>query len=137
MSYDVWVQDLPAGLQSLDDIPDDFVPAIIGSRADIISKIMHVVPSADFSDPARGRVDGPDFWIEVGMSEEQAQCCHFALGGSDAAVGVVSEIIAALGLPALHCGGDGMFRREDALAGIREWRRYRNQIVAEGEPSAV
>lgn len=137
MSYDVWVQDLPANIESLEDIPDDFVPGVIGTRTDIIRKIIQIVPFANFSDPAWGEINGPDFWIEVGMSEEQVKCCHFMLQGSEKAVGVVADIVERLGLPTLHSGGDGIFRPKEAAAGFREWRRYRDQIVSDGQQSAV
>lgn len=128
---------MPANIQSLEDIPDDFTPGIIGSRSDIIREIVKVAPSADFSDPSWGMIDGPDFWIEVSMRAEQVQCCHFILRGSDKAVGVVADIIQRLGLPALHSGGDGIFRQEEAIAGFREWRKYRDQIVSGAEQPAV
>ncbi len=137
MSYDVWVQDLPANLQSLEDIPDDFMPGVIGSRSEIISKIVEVAPFADFSDPAWGTIDGPDFWIEVNMSKEQVKDCHFILRGSDKAVGVVADIVQRLGLSALHSGGDGIFRPEAARAAFQSWRKYRDQIVSGAEQSAV
>jgi hypothetical protein len=51
MSWDLFIQDIPAAAQNVGDIPDDFHPAPLGSRAAIIAKIREVAPLADFSDP--------------------------------------------------------------------------------------
>ena len=65
MSWDIYIQDLPAGARTVDDIPDDFVPAPIGRRSFIIGRIKEVAPAADFTDPQAERLnselpsDGP------------------------------------------------------------------------------
>ena len=51
MSYSIWIQDLPACIQSLDDIPDDFLPGVIGARSDIIQKILREI---EFRSPVIG-----------------------------------------------------------------------------------
>jgi hypothetical protein len=50
MSWDIFVQDLPRDAKTVADIPDDFKPAVIGARSEIISMIKEVVPTANFSD---------------------------------------------------------------------------------------
>ncbi|GAB4010896.1 hypothetical protein [Nocardioides ultimimeridianus] len=54
MSWDISVMDLPSDVASVADMPDDFEPQPLGSRADLITAIREVAPSADFSDPSRG-----------------------------------------------------------------------------------
>ncbi len=45
MSWDVYVMNLPPGLESLDDIPKDYEPPPLGLRADIIAKISALYPA--------------------------------------------------------------------------------------------
>ena len=52
MSWDIFVMDLPRESRALEDIADDFEPAPIGRRSEIIRQILEVAPLADFSDPA-------------------------------------------------------------------------------------
>jgi hypothetical protein len=40
MSWDIFVQDVPASVQSVAEIPDDFQPSPIGSRAEILAGIL-------------------------------------------------------------------------------------------------
>jgi hypothetical protein len=78
MSWDVLVQDLPQEAKSTADIAPDFRPASIGKRSAIIEKIREVVPTADFSDPSWGRIDGDDWSIEVNIGTNE-DCGGFAL----------------------------------------------------------
>lgn len=72
MSWDVFVQDLPQEAKNAAYIPSDFRPAAMGKRSVIIERIREVLPTADFSGPAWGRIDGDDWSIEVniGVQEE-------------------------------------------------------------------
>src|SRR2546426_694547 len=119
MSWDIWVQDIPEGTQSPADIPDDFQPKPLGKRSDIITRIREAVPSADFSDPTWGKIDGPGFSIEVGMS------------GDDLAAHVVADILQHLGFRAFDPSSEsGIFCiGADAADGLRRWRAYRNTVL--------
>lgn len=90
MSWDLIVQDLPAGVDNVDDVPGDYVPKVIGKRSEIIAKIMEIAPMADFSDPSWGVIDGDGFSMEVSMGDEE-ECEGFGLHirGGDAAIGLV------------------------------------------------
>jgi hypothetical protein len=53
MSWDVFVLDLPPGINSIDEIPEGWSPAPLGNRTDIIAKICAMYPQANFSgDPS-------------------------------------------------------------------------------------
>jgi len=67
VSWDVFVQDLPPGIDSIADIPDDFRPASLGPREAIVAGILTVVPDADFADPTWGRIEGPDEQAGIGF----------------------------------------------------------------------
>src|SRR5579864_3246628 len=57
MSWDVFVLNLPPGIRSLDDIPKDFEPPLLGTRADLIAKVVY--PQTDFTDPSWGTLKLP------------------------------------------------------------------------------
>ena len=39
MSFDIFVQDIPAPAKSVDEIPEDFVPKPIGARSAVVASI--------------------------------------------------------------------------------------------------
>lgn len=67
MSWDISIQDLPHGITSVQDIPDDFEPRPLGDRSEIIARIAEFAPSADFSDASWGELVTPEFVIEFNM----------------------------------------------------------------------
>lgn len=137
MGFDILVMGLPPGIQSVGQIPDDFEPGIIGSRSEIITMISEVMPHADFSDPAWGTIDGPDFCIEVSIAEdENVKSFAFHVRGSDTAKGAVAEILSALKLPAVDSDSGELFRPEDASDAIRQWHHVKNVAMGIEQPPA-
>ncbi len=136
MSWDIYVQDLPKGIKTVDDIPEDFLPGTIGRRSEFIAEISAVLPEADFSDPSWGRIEGPDFSIEFNMGdEEEVECFALHVRGGDGAVGVIAAVLDRLGLQALATGTEsGLFEAGDAAQeGFARWRSYRNKVVGGNE----
>jgi hypothetical protein len=102
VSWDVFVQDLPLGIGSIADISDDYRPAPLGPPEAIIAGIVTVVPDADFSDPALGRIEGREYSIEVSIgTDDPVQSFAFHISGGDMAAGVVADILETLGFRAL------------------------------------
>lgn len=131
MSWDVFVQDLPQEAKNAEDIPSDFRPAPIGKRSVIIERIREVLPTADFSDPAWGRIDGDDWSIEVNIGVQE-ECNGFALQirGGDAAVGAVEAILQRLHLRALDTQTGNFFKAgPESIDSFRKWRAYRDQCL--------
>ena len=134
MSWDIFVQDLPREAATTADIPDDFRPVALGPRNRIIGKILEIVPTADFSDPAWGNIRGEDWSIEEKLGDED-ECDGFAfhVRGGDGAVGAVAAILEHLGLRALDSQtGEFFVAGPTALASFRKWRGYRDRVVGEG-----
>jgi hypothetical protein len=135
MSWDVFVQDLPQEAKNAADIPSDFRPAPIGKRSVIIERIREVLPTADFSDPAWGRIDGDDWSIEVNIGVQE-ECDGFALHirGGDAAVGAVEAILQRLHLRALDTQTGNFFKAgPESIDSFRKWRAYRDQCLKDKE----
>ena len=134
MSWDIYVQDLPADAATIDEVPNDFVPAVIGTRAEIIRKIKDVAPFADFSDPSCGNIDGDRFSIEVSLGEdENVGSLMFHVRGDDAAAALVSEILVSLNMRGFDMWTGEFFDHSRAAAGLQRWRQYRDQILSKSK----
>ena len=130
MSWDIFVLDIPIDAVSVDDIPDSFVRATIGSRSDIIAKIKEIVPFADFSDPTWGTIAGEGFSIEVNFGpDETVDCFAFHVSGNDLAAGVVSDILTHLNLRAVDSGTGDIFDHAHAAAGLQQWRAFAHKVL--------
>jgi hypothetical protein len=117
------------------DIPDGFRPGPIGRRGDLIRAIGEVVPSAEFSDPSWGVINGDGFSIEVSMGrDETVDCIALFVRGGDTAVGVVADIIGRLGLRALDTGTGDFFDPAAAVGSVQRWRAYRDRVI--GHPGS-
>jgi hypothetical protein len=134
MSWDNFVQDLPREATTTAEIPDAFRPKPIGPHAEIVKKIIEVIPTANFANPAWGLIDGGGWSIEVNLGSDEI-CEGFALHvrGGDEAVGAVAEILARLDLRALDSQTGEFFEAGPiALASFRKWRAYRDRSVGDG-----
>ena len=132
MSWDIFIQDLPRSANSVADIPDNFVPGPIGTRAELIGKITSVAPDADFSDPAWGTLDSldEDYSIEISMGEhDTVECIALHVRGGDAAVARVASILTALTLRALDSGTGDFFDQNSAHSSLAEFNAYSRQVL--------
>jgi len=131
MSWDIFAQDIPFDAQTIDDIPDTFVPGRIGKRSEIIGAIKQVVPFAVFSNPAWGTIDGNGFSIEVSIGdEEDVGCVAFHVSGDSAAAAIISDILTHLNLRAFDMGTGDIFDHSTAAAGMDRWRAYRDSVLS-------
>ncbi len=133
MSWDILVFDFPRNAATVADIPADFTHGLIGTRQAMIEKIKEVVPTANFSDPAWGLIDGGDWSVEVNMGkEEECNGLAFHVRGGDGAAGVVAAILQHLNLRAVDSQtGDFFVPGPKALESFGQWRRYRDQVLAQ------
>jgi hypothetical protein len=134
MSWDIYVMEIPPEVTCVDDLPKDYDPGPIGTRAEIVSKITEICPIADFSSGLDwGTISGPGLAIDVNIGEEEpVMCVAFHIYGGEAVAGVVADILDGLGHRAFECGGGsktGFFDRATADASFRQWREYRDHVV--------
>ncbi len=132
MSWDIFVQDLPHNVKSVEDIPQDFSPRSLGKRAEIIAKIRAIVPAADFSDPAWGIIAGEGWSIEINMGEEEeCECFAFHVRGNGAAPDVIAAILEHLCLRATDpTQPGGLFvAGPQARASFTRWRAFRGRVM--------
>lgn len=133
MSWDVLIQDLPEGVESVADIPDDFCPSTLGPRTELIAAIRNVLPGTVFSDPAWGVLDEADYSIEFNMgNDEEVGSIMLHIRGGDAAAAAVDKLLAHLCRRALDTGTGEFFHFDGQSAeGLRRWRAYRDEVVDE------
>jgi hypothetical protein len=133
MSWDIFVQDILASVMSVAEMPDGFEPRSLGKRADIIARIRAVVPIADFTQEACGRIEGPGFSIEVAMGDlEDVQGFAFHVYGGDLGAHAVANVLQELGFRAFDPSSpSGIFEPEIAAAGLDRWRTYRDKMMRE------
>lgn len=134
MSWDILVMNFPLEAKKVEDIPDDFQPPLLGKRSEIIDGICDVFPTANFSDPSWGLIDGHNWSIEVSLGSDE-ECGSFSLHvrGGDAAVGAVAAILRRLNLRAIDCQTSEFFvADESALDSFLEWKNYLDHIIRSG-----
>jgi hypothetical protein len=131
MSWDLFVQDIPAAAARVDDIPEDFEPAPIGARASILAVIRDVAPFADFSDPAWVKIATPDVDVEVNLGDNEILTSFaFHVRGGNESIGLIADILGRLGLRAFDPGSDsGIFDASAAFASLEKWRAYRDRTL--------
>lgn len=113
MSRDIFVQDILTDVTEVKDIPSGWMPDPLPySHGEIVATIQRVVPSADFSGPDWGHIEGEGFSIEVNIKREEpmrsfAFHCRAEGLGADY---VVADILEALGLRAFDIDSEtGIF----------------------------
>jgi len=132
VSWDIIAFDVPQTIESVGEIPRDFKPKSLGTRSSLILKIKEIFPTADFSDPSWGFIDGADWSIEVSLGKDQ-DCDSLALHvrGSDAAVPAVARILNGLKIRGMDCQTTEFFDAgPNALESFQQWRAFRDHAVS-------
>jgi hypothetical protein len=131
MSWDVFVQDIPAAATSVDEIPDNFTPSQIGTRAVILDAIRSVLPFADMSDPSWIRVHAHAIDLEISLREaDPVVSFAFHVRGGEHSIGAIAEVLARLGLRALDPEAQsGIFDPSTSVESLARWQAYRDRVV--------
>jgi hypothetical protein len=132
MSWDVLFQDLPRGIRSVDDIPDDFRPGALCTRAELVAAIRNAATTTTFSGPWFGVLDADGFSIEFSAGDgDPIGSVMLHIRGGDGALPVVRALSVALGRVAIDCSAGELmdFASPDDGKGFAAWRAYRDQIV--------
>jgi hypothetical protein len=123
MSWDVFIQHLPASAATVDDVPDDFEPQPLGGRADVNRAIAEAFPGADFSDPLWIRATEHSYLVEIGTGDgEQVTCVSVHVRGDEAAIPRIQQLIELLGARAVDSWTGDFFDASTAGESLRRWR---------------
>ena len=128
---DVYVRDIPASVSSLHEIPDDFTPGSLGSRAEVLLAIRTVLPFADYSDGSWVRVDLPEVSMEISIGKDDpVGGFEFHVRGGEFAGAAIAEILEQLGARAMDLQAwNGLFDVRIARHSLARWQQYKAAVV--------
>jgi hypothetical protein len=132
MSWDLFVQDIPAEVSCLADMPAEYSPCPIAPRDEILRVVRLVAPFADTSDPSWIRIDMPDANIEINIGHEvPLMGFAFHVRGGGNSIGLIADILDHLNLRAFDPGSDsGIFDIATARRSLEGWRAYRDEVIS-------
>ncbi|MAL17946.1 MAG: hypothetical protein CL667_09560 [Balneola sp.] len=132
MSWDIFVQDIPESAKSIKEIPESFQPQPVGSKSEITSRILEIVPEANFSDPAWGIIEGETFSVEINLGDDEVVSSFaFHARGDENALIVISAILQHLKLRAFD--SNGIFTPEKSSEDFKNWKEYREFVISSRE----
>ena len=130
MSWDIFAVNVPLEFESMAEIPSNFKPKPLGSRAAVIARIKRIVPTADFSDPSWGMIekDGWSIELDIGDGEICEDIAFHVRGDGDEAVEVVARILDDLAIRGFDPQTGRMFvPGPSAIASFNAWRALRDK----------
>ena len=132
MSWDILAMAMP-DVNSMSDVPSDFIPPPIATRDELISRITEIIPFSNFTDPSWGIIDGDEFTIEISMSNpECVDCIGFHVHGETVGGACcVSEIITHLGIKAFDTTTGEFFEIENPELGFKKWNQFKKTCLKE------
>ena len=138
MSWDVLLMNISESVARIEDLPQDF-KNVLGSRADMLARLVALVPNLDLSDPSWGQLDHPSFSVEFNLgNEDPIDTVMLHVRGGDEAVQLIQTICEASGWRAYDTStGELMDFEDEPARGIRAWRAFHDRVVAsagEGGP---
>lgn len=129
MSWDVFIQHMPASALRFADIPEDYTPLPLGTAAEVLAAIRATFPQADASDPTWVTVKTPAYSIDLGVgTEDPVSTVALHIRGDDSVVEKVAELIDRLGARAIDSWTGEFFDAETALDSIRRLRDYADEV---------
>ncbi|MCA9255156.1 MAG: hypothetical protein KDA33_05935 [Phycisphaerales bacterium] len=131
-TWDIYVQDIPPGTLSADQIPEGFKAVPVGQRDEIIAAIREIAPEVDFTEPTWGVIRGDDYVIEINIGDEPATTDFaFHVRGDERAVDIIERILKRLDLRAFDPQSvSGIFRPgAEARESLRSWRTFHDNRV--------
>ena len=131
MSWDIFVQDLPANAENVGEIPDGFEPRPLGRRSEIAARIRAILPSVEFVNPAYGTLDEPGCSVQfhLGSSEIVTSVAVHVYDG-EFAPAIVADLLGQLGWRALDPASvTGLFDPSTAEESYARWRDYRGRVT--------
>lgn len=115
MSRDIFVQDIPDGISSVDAIPDDWHPrALPFGHAQVLEAVRELAPGADSANPEWIRVTMPGADIEVNVTDKsplESFALHVRAADPGAANAFIGRLLTRLGARAFDTEAEsGIFQ---------------------------
>ena len=135
MSWDVSIFKFAKRHVTVEAIPKDERPLVMGSRAEVHSRVSQAFPGTDWTDPSWGDWDSEAGSIEFNLGkEEPADGMMLHVRAGSAVVPRIISMCIANGWQALDCSsGEFLEKSINTTASIEQWQTFRDQIVRDSD----
>lgn len=117
MEREIYVQDLPAEIEDVSEVPEDFEPQSLGRREDVLEAIAAAVPAADASNPTSVVIEEGRSRVEIHLGDDDELFSFAVQMVGDGAAHVVARLLEHLKLRALDPScPSGLFEPPDGHA---------------------
>ncbi len=123
VTWDLYIQDMPEGLEHIDDLSRDHVGKVLGTRTEIARRIAAGGPAVTWRTASYGRISGARYTIDIDLGpDENVRTVVLMVRGENPAARVAGRIITALGYPAVDpMAPNGLFSTKQARKSLRTW----------------
>lgn len=128
MSWDVFIQHLPASAVRVEDVPDTFEPLPLGSRTEVLAALKTVFPGMNAADPAWITIDAERYSIEVSAAEDPIVALTLHVRGDESVIPAIARFIDLLGARAVDTWTGEFFDPATAAESIRRWSLYVDEL---------
>lgn len=131
MSWDVSIIKFTKDYKSIDEIPDNEEPLILGNRALVHKAVLEFFPETDWSDPSWGLFDSNFGSIEFNIgNEELTSSIMLHVRASKAVISPIIMMCEKNSWSALDCSYGDILQHSNKLdSGLEAWRAYLDKIV--------
>lgn len=131
MSWDISLFNAPPGI-TIEEIPRDYEPSPLGSRAKVLGRLQTAFADLDLSDPTWGFLNRQSWSIEFNIGgEDPVESIMLHVRGGGDVVQVVRETAHVLGCRAFDCSS-GEFIEDGGRDGWADFQGFRESLVGQG-----
>ncbi|HEY0141953.1 MAG TPA: hypothetical protein VGF48_13725 [Thermoanaerobaculia bacterium] len=129
MSWDVFIQHLPASAVRVADVPDDFEPLPLGSQAEVLEAIRRVFPTVSTPEATWAVVEDPHYRIEFGLgADDPITSIQLHVRGDETVVQGIDQLIHALGARGIDSWTGEFFDPETARESVGRWNQFLEEL---------
>ncbi|MFG0285999.1 MAG: hypothetical protein ACF8R7_16400 [Phycisphaerales bacterium JB039] len=136
MSWDLFLQQLPAGITSIEDIPDDFRPGPIGTRREVEQLFRESFPGVTFDEPGFWNFRCDDGSIQMFLDEsDPIGSIMLACRGGPGICRYIEALAQRWGHPIIDVQPKGglLFPGQSCEESLERWSDYRDLVVADAD----
>ena len=134
MSWDFLLQKFPENTARPEEVPDDYLPPSVGSRADVASAVCKLFRHAESDGESFVTIERSGFTIEISLGDEEPcsqMLLHVHVDGEDAtaATKTILRLADHFGMRAIDCS-TSEFMEAERSRGSREGRERKREEKA-------
>lgn len=131
MSWDVLLLNLPPGIETIDQVPDDF-DVNLGPLQAVLTALNQVFDGQiDLRDKTWGMLEGERYSIEFNIgSKDPCGSIMLHVRGEDSAIEPIKALCVHTGWSAFDTSsGELVDFHGDAAVGLRTWREWKERVL--------